>query len=97
MTTHTINGFLTYRKRYDEVEVSFCTYDPTVYAYNVDLVIIRPHSFDVNVPDSFDPRPDLIKNLRAKEQRARADFELLLTEIRSEISKHEALEYTPVV
>jgi hypothetical protein len=75
----TINGFITYRApRWKDAkpEVSFLTYDPTDYDKTDDnpRIVVREHSFEIEIPDDFDPRPKMVAALVAAKEKARADF-----------------------
>ena len=92
MSTHTIDGFITWRHAawMSRPEVGFLTYDPR--AMDGDYVVIRPHSFEVEVPDDFDPRPAQIAALREKREKAAAAFSAYVAEIDASISKLLAIE-----
>lgn len=89
MSTHTIDGFITWRHDtwMDHPEVGFLTYDPK--DFDLDSVAVRAHSFEVEVPDDFDPRPAQIAALREK---AAATFSAYVAEIDASISKLLAIE-----
>lgn len=93
---HTIKGYVTYEKSEFATKptISFYTFKPNA-TYFPGIAIVREQSIEVDVPDDFDPRPDLIKGLKEKERKARADFQATLTEIQRRISELEAIEYTP--
>ena len=92
MSKHTIDGFITWRHVawMDRPEVTFLTYDPR--AVDDDYAVVRPHSFEVEVPDDFDPRPAQIAALREKRERAAATFSAYVAEIDASISKLLAIE-----
>jgi hypothetical protein len=56
------------------------------------FVTVQPHSFEVDVPDNFDPRPAMVKKLEAERERVRADFAARITEIDSQIRNLLAIE-----
>lgn len=89
---HTIKGFITYEKsKYSKnARIDFTSYRPTSDIWP-NMVIVSEHSIEVEVPDNFDPRPDLIASLKEKEQKARANFKALVTDIRRQIIQYEAL------
>jgi len=94
-----IDGFVTYEaNKWDPKDptISWSTYDPR---HSPDIwpekVVVKQQSIEVEVPDDFDPRPDMIANLRTQEKQAMADFELKVNQIRKQISELEAIEYTP--
>ena len=90
---HKITGYVTYEKsKYDgKPNIDFVTYKPTQKIWP-DTVIVCEHSIEVEVPDDFDPRPELIKGLQEQQQKARADFEKLCTDIQRQISELTCLE-----
>lgn len=95
MSKHTVKGFVTYEKsKYDDApRIDFMSCKPTPSLWP-DMVIVSEHSIEVEVPDGFDPRPELIKDLHAKQKKARADFEKLCTDIQRQINELQALEMT---
>ncbi len=90
-----IQGFITYQVRsWDPKKpvINFSTMQPEKYPDCFsDTVTVCEHSFEVEVPDDFDPRVGLIAGLKEKERKARADFEKLCTDIRRQISQYEAI------
>jgi hypothetical protein len=91
-----ITGYITYRaSRYkgEEVEIDFCGYDPAKYG-NTDRVIVREHSFEVEVPDNFDPRPGQIAALDAKIAQERAEFSKRIMELQEQKQRLLAIEMT---
>ena len=96
----TITGFITYQAAprwmggsSGSPSIDFFTFDPRKSDSFKDHVVVKQHSFEVEVPDDFDPRPELVKNLEAELTKARADFEMTVTRIKREISQHQALEH----
>lgn len=89
---HTITGFITYTKRVysDQEKFSFQVYAVSA-EYQKDTIAVCEHSFEVEVPDDFDPRVGLIANLKEIERKTRADFEAKITEIKRQISQYEAI------
>lgn len=88
----TINGFITYEKSpyMNKAKIGWCDFRPSAGIWP-DLIVVGEHSIEVEVPDDFDPRPNLIAALKEKEQKARADFEALITNIQRQISQYEAI------
>ena len=60
---------------------AFSTYVPVV-----------PHSFTVQIPEDFDPRPGMVAALQEKKEKARADFAALVTSIDRQINELLAIE-----
>jgi hypothetical protein len=92
----TIKGFVTYRAPLwagAEPKIEFYTYDPAQYG-NKDKVIVREHSFEVEVPDDFDPRPQMVANIDAEITKARAEFTARVTELQEQKQRLLAIENT---
>ena len=89
---HQIDGFITYRrcKYTDKDEISFLPYDPT--PYSSDKVVIRAHSIEVEVDDSFDPRPQQVAALDEQIQKTRAEFTARITELQEQKAKLLCIE-----
>lgn len=49
---------------------------------------------EVEVPDNYDPRLDQIAALEKQKLKVMADYQKMVTEINTRISKLQALEYT---
>lgn len=97
MATHTIKGFLTWRESPfgDKPEVAFLGYDPREYDRDSKYprVVLREHSFDVEVPDDFDPRPGMVAALEKQKQQIRAAFAASVAEIDQRISELKAITF----
>lgn len=93
---HTVKGFITYEKNpWNAVaRISFQTWEPTPNIFP-NMVIVCEHSIEVEVPDNFDPRPEMIAKLREEEKKAMADFEFKVNQIRKQISELQAIELSP--
>jgi len=76
---HTITGFISYEKPYFKSEHGFSFY--RCKGENVGEVTVMPLSIEFDVPDDFDPRPELIKALDEKQRAADAAYAALTTEI----------------
>jgi hypothetical protein len=92
----TIDGFITatpirYGKGKGGFDVSFSTYKPSA-EYSPDTVVVREHSFEVDVDDKFDPRPGLVANLEEQKRLARAEFAKKVKEIDEQIQSLLAIE-----
>ena len=88
-----IDGYITYTKYSweDKPEYNFYTFDPTDHIGG-ETVVLMKHSFYVEVPDNFDPRPGQIAALKAKREKAQADFSKTVMEIDARINELLALE-----
>ena len=90
---HTIKGYVTYEKPKwaTKPRIDFWTVKPE----RVDgLVVIKEHSFEVDIPDDFDPRPGMVDALRKQEAQARSEFQARITDIHRQISELQAIEYS---
>jgi len=91
-----ITGFITYQAHSWDPKnptVGFSMYEPSFHG----TVVVREHSFEVEVADDFDPRSRMIDALKKEEQKAMADFQRKVTEIRKQISELQAIEMAPEV
>ena len=89
MSTHKIDGFITYREGYSwegGPRISFSVFDPKEYDSS-STVTVRPHSFEVEIPDNFDPRPEQVAALEAQKKKVRAEFAKKITDLEMQISK----------
>ena len=59
-----------------------------------DGIKVQPHTFAVEVPADFDPRPGMVQELEAKRRKLQAEFAKRMSGIDAEISKLQALEFT---
>jgi len=57
-----------------------------------DWVLIGPHEITAHVPDDFDPRLQLAKNLEEEKKRLSAEFNKRVTEIDRQIQTYLAIE-----
>jgi len=91
-----ITGFITYREPYGQEDnthgFEFMCFDPT--PYSKDRIVVRPHSFEVEVPDNFDPRPQMVKALEAEKEKVRKDFAVTVARIDRQINELLALEHS---
>jgi hypothetical protein len=55
-------------------------------------VFVCPTEVNAEVPDDFDPRTGLVKNLEAEKKRVRAEFNKRVTEIDRQIQTYLALD-----
>lgn len=96
MAKHTINGFIVYRpERWweDHERIDFQTYDPRDIDHST-AVFVSEHSFEVEVPDDFDPRPQQIQALEKKRDAVRDEMSARITEINQQIQSLLAIEHT---
>lgn len=97
--TVTISGFIVFdamRARYPDIwpgeGFNFTGYEPSGDSQST---VVRPHTFTVEVPADFDPRPGMVKALEEKKRKAHAEFSALVAQIDRQISELQAIEYTP--
>lgn len=84
-----INGFVSYQKDWrGNDSYQFHGVEMTEY----DWITVMPHSFEVDIPDDFDPRGKQVEMLKAEKQKAMADFQKRMTEIERKISELTCLE-----
>lgn len=97
MSKHTISGFLVWEKWDFESDatISFRKYEPGPRDAHSsrDQVTIRPHSFEVEVPDGFDPTPAMIAGLEEQKRQLRLKLAAELAVIDERISKLQALTF----
>ena len=62
-------------------------------AFSTYIPIVS-HTFTVEIPADFDPRPTQIEALEAKRKELQAQFAAAVTEINRQISQLQAIEYT---
>jgi len=95
MSKHTINGFLVWRKWVWDAkhEIVFQHHDTTSCGEHSQSALVGPHSFEVEVPDDFDPTPAMVSTLEEKKRKLRLELAGKLAEIDEQISKLTCLTY----
>lgn len=96
MSKHTISGYL-YHIQYDfqvkdEFKIEFHKASNMAECSGGDWTLIREVSFEVEVPDDFDPRPAKVAALTTEKQKVRAEFAKRITELDEQINKLLAIE-----
>jgi len=89
---HTISGFL-YRVTYDfcpDVTVHF-HFSGTMGQASPDWHLVGPHSFEVDLPDDFNPTAARIAAAEAERDKLKAQFADDMRKINERISKLQAL------
>ena len=98
MSTHTIKGFITWRTSpyAKEPEISFLTYDPSQFDKGdpYPRVVVSGHAIEVEVPDNFNPNPQMVAMLMAQKEKLRADFAAAIVEYDRRINELLAIENT---
>ena len=59
---------------------------------DMDRTLIMPHSFEVEIPDDFDPNPAKIATLRAEKQRIQAEAHVKAENIEMQIQELLCIE-----
>lgn len=95
MSKHTIEGFVTYELySWSKVPtISWSTYDPTDADWT-EAVSVRAHSIEVEVPDDFNPIPQMVAGLEEQKRQERLKLAQKLAEIDEKISKLTCIEHT---
>jgi hypothetical protein len=89
-----IQGYIGWEKpwRKEDHGFSFTSFDPS----NIPgRVTVRQETIEVEVPDDFDPRPELVDQLKKQKEEARAEFAARVVEIDRQINELMALEHKP--
>ena len=86
---HIITGFITCQMMPCGIDpvIGFLPFDPRKYGSSYDQVVVCEHSFEIDVPDDFDPTPLKIAALQAEKEKVKADFAKRVMEIDAEIGK----------
>lgn len=87
----TINGFVFHRKCSWEKNVTYEFSNLQCWA-DADRAMIMPHSFEVEIPDDFDPNPAKIATLRAEKQRIQAEAHVKAENIEMQIQELLCIE-----
>lgn len=89
-----LEAFIGYEKpwRADDSGFRLYSFDPSHYSSGT--VLAARQMVEVEVPDNFDPRPQMVKALEAEKEKARADFSKRVMEIDKRINELMALEHT---
>jgi len=89
-----IEVFVTYEKPWRKGDHGFSVqgFDPT--PYGADRAMVMKQMVEFEVPDDFDPRPQLVKPLEIQKQKALEAFAATVDRIDRQINELLALEYT---
>jgi hypothetical protein len=92
---HTITGFIVADvPRYGNdrtPQFTFAAYRPNLDIWP-DRVVVCEHSFEVDIPNSFDARPGLVANLEEKKARVHAECAARVKELNERIQSLLAIE-----
>ena len=89
-----IKGYVCYDKQWKKGDHGFRLLGFDQTGSGIGDVLVREQMFEVEVPDNFDPRPQMVKELEAEKEKARADFAKRVMEIDKRINELLALEHT---
>lgn len=99
MAKHIIKGWVTHThyawQKPEEATIGFTHFiePPEVYSHDEYTVGIQQHSFEIEVPDNFNPNPFKVAGLKAKIEKVKvAAFEEIM-KMEQEINKLLALQY----
>ncbi|MBQ0917488.1 hypothetical protein KBW71_03465 [Hydrogenophaga aromaticivorans] len=91
-----INAFICYAQpdpwEKESHGFSVQSFDPTPYTKS--KVLVGEQMIEVEVPENFDPRPQLVKALQAEKEKARKEFADKVMQIDRQINELLALEHT---
>ncbi|MCC2632143.1 MAG: hypothetical protein K0S48_29 [Ramlibacter sp.] len=93
---HTIKGYITaepinYGENKGKLAVSFTTYRPCA-EFSPSTVVVREHTFEVDVADNFDCRPGTIANLEKEKERIRNEAATKVMQLDDWIGRLQAIE-----
>jgi hypothetical protein len=88
MSKHIVEGFITYEKHswQKTPTISWTTYDPSNLGWT-EAVAVCPHSIEVDVPDDFNPVPQMVAALEEQKRQERLKLAQKLAELDEKISK----------
>lgn len=89
-----IKGFIVYgcyeheARCGDKPYFSFKDYEPNGESF----VTVRTETLLLEVPDDFDPRPEMVERLKAEKERLKSEFQMRVTQIDAQIQSLLAIE-----
>ena len=93
MSKHTINGWVTHTQDYTGKDCfSFYPFKPASDS-SLGMPVFE-HTFEVEVPDDFDPRPQQIAALDEEIQKTHAKFTARINELQEQKARLLAIENT---
>ncbi len=75
----------------DKPFINVFSFDPTKMDNTSEFVVVKYFEQDVEVDETIDLRPELVKNLERQRQQLRADFAKSITDIERRISELTAI------
>jgi len=91
---HTIKGFITLDGAYGARTVRFSMYRPSP-KYSPHEVVVSEHSIEIEIPDDFDPVPQMVASLEEKKRLARIELAKELAVIDDQIKQLTCIDYVP--
>ena len=90
----TINGFIGWKKDSWERDGAFYfhPFEMSEYGY----VQVMPHSFEIEIPDDFNPIPKQVEILEKEKAKIRAEFTRRIAQLNDQIGKLQALTFDEV-
>lgn len=91
---HTIEGYIIFQQYNweEKPEYAFSMSGHVTCTEHCNRAVVMEHSFEVEVPDDFDPRPGFVDQLQQEKERLRAEFSKKVMEIDEKINSLLALE-----
>lgn len=87
----TIKGWIHWRKFGHMKEADYCWIDTNI-TESPELIPVFEHSFEVEIPDDYDPTPEKIRLLRAEKQRIQAEAHVKAENIEAQIQELLCIE-----
>lgn len=94
----TIKGFIHWKQPHyaGDEEFSFYPFEWKDSEYNGGRIVVMPHSFEVDVPDDFDPTAKQIAALEKEKAKVRKEFNARIAQLNEQIGKLQALTFDEV-
>jgi hypothetical protein len=86
------NGFILASKNDYEGKFEFVFREYDASQYGSDKILLGKHTIEFEVPDDFDPREGLVRNLQRKKKKLADEFNARVTEIDRQIQTYLAIE-----
>lgn len=88
MSKHLMTGFV-YCVKYSWSDEAMARWHHTDKMAEADpsWVLVKPHDFEIEIPDDFDPRPQQVAALQAEKIKVRAELGKRLMDLDAQISK----------
>jgi hypothetical protein len=98
MAKHIVKGYVTHEQTpyQSKPTISFYNFKPSAEYFQY-VTIIREHEIEVEVPDDFNPTPQMVAALEEQKRQLRLKLASDLATIDDRISKLSAIAYEPPV